>query len=410
MFSNTSPVKNYDGLGKASNNFQLLRFLTALTVAATHCLWVIYGEFPQAQWPLDILMQISHCGICIFFGLSGYLITASLIKRPNLLRYSVSRLLRLCPLLCLVAILTAFVLGPLISSASFAHYYSDWRLWAYVPATTLAYPDMTLPGVFTTLPDANEVNISIWTLRYELTAYGIMGLIAGLGLLTSRFLWVWVMLALVGYGAVSFTTNLRTEIAFIDHGSRFGFAFLIGLILFRFQNKIPLNLLGVSLVIGLAVATNHSPYMEPFRILALTYTAIWFGLKPKGFIRAYNNVGDYSYGIFVFHWPIAQTILQLQPEITYLELVYTALPLSLGLAVITWHGVEAPFLRSKTQIANWVKRQAIAFKQFVQQGIYVMGTYHLLAEEEEESRNLPPSPPPLPAPAYQPVRPSPYQR
>ena len=403
VFSTSIPVKNYDGLGNASNNFQLLRFLTALTVAATHCLWVIYGEFPQAQWPLNVLMQISHCGICIFFGLSGYLITASLIERPNLLRYFVSRLVRLCPLLCLVALLTAFVLGPLISSASFADYYGDWRLWAYVPATTLAHPDMTLPGVFSTLPDAGEVNISIWTLRYELAAYVIMGIIAGLGLLTSRFLWVWVMLALIGYGVVSFASDLRNEIAFIGHGARFGFAFLIGLILFRFQNKIPLNLLGVGLVIGLAMLTNHTPYMEPFRIIALTYTAIWFGLKPKGFIRAFNKLGDYSYGIFVFHWPIAQTILQLNPTISYAELVYTVLPLSLGLAVITWHGVEAPFLRSKTEIANWIK-------QFTLEAIHVMGTYHLLAEEDDAKHNSPPSPPPLPAQAFQPVSHRPYQR
>ncbi|CAN0540572.1 unnamed protein product, partial [Scytosiphon promiscuus] len=64
------------GAEKADNNFRTLRILTALMVAAMHCLWVIYGFEPdEKDVVLNVLMQASHCGICIFFGLSGYLIT-----------------------------------------------------------------------------------------------------------------------------------------------------------------------------------------------------------------------------------------------------------------------------------------------------------------------------------------------
>ena len=95
----------------AKTTFGYCVFLTALTVAATHCLWIIYGFNPSTEGTLGILIQASHCGICIFFGLSGYLITSSLTERPNFLNFTVSRIIRLCPLLIFSSLLIAFVFG-----------------------------------------------------------------------------------------------------------------------------------------------------------------------------------------------------------------------------------------------------------------------------------------------------------
>ncbi len=265
---------------------------------------------------MGLLMQASHCGICIFFGLSGYLITASLLKRPNIFHYTVSRLVRLCPLLFVASVAMAFVVGPLVSEVSFAVYYGDWRLWAYVPFSTFAFPDMTLPGVFVNAPAESEVNISLWTLRYEMIAYGVMALAAAIGLLASRHLWMFALAAIGVYCIVTFLTDLRAEVAFINHGLRFGLAFLLGVLFYRYQSFVPLSIYGVVLVIGAAALTNDSLFMEPFRIVALVYTAVWFGHLPLTRLRLFNRLGDYSYGIFVFHWPVAQVVLHYNPAIT----------------------------------------------------------------------------------------------
>ncbi len=382
--SSFQPYDHRFDAGARDNNFKLLRFLTALSVAATHCLWVVYGTSPALEWPIGILVQISHCGICIFFGLSGYLITASLMERPKLFSYALSRVIRLCPLLFVSALFMAFVAGPLVSTVSFHQYYGDWRLWAYVPLTTFAYPDMTLPGVFTSAPAASEVNISIWTLRYEMIAYLLMGIAAGLGLLHSRHLWVWIGFTLVGYCVLSFASDLRSEIDFLTHGARFGFAFLMGLTLFAYRHKLPLNIWGVVFVIAMAAFTNDTAYMEPFRILALTYSAVWFGVRPDGVIRLFNKLGDYSYGIFVFHWPIAQIVLQNNPGIDYPSLLLFVLPLSLAFAVISWHAIEAPLLREKGALAGFVQRGFKRLYLFGQEGVEVMGRY-----EERPPAHLP---------------------
>ena len=348
------PVKadSFVHLSPYENNFRLLRFFTALTVAATHCLWVVYGFNPSKEGLIGILIQASHCGICIFFGLSGYLITASLMERPNYLRYTISRILRLCPLLLFSSLLLAFVAGPLFTTATTEAYYNDWHLWAFIPLSTLSFSELSLPGLFETAPAGSDVNVSLWTLKYEIAAYIGLAALSILGLLHRRLIWIWAGVAIAAFIYVSYFTQLRIEIDVLQHGFRFGFAFLIGLILFSYKDIIPLNFIGVLLVIGFAAYTNSTAYMEPFRILALTYTAIWFGSQKAGLLNFYNRFGDYSYGIFVFHWPIAQMVLQLNPSITYAQLLLVVMPLTMALAVISWHGIEEPLLSARYSLAD----------------------------------------------------------
>ncbi len=196
------------------------------------------------------------------------------------------------------------------------------------------------------------MNVSIWTLKYEIIAYIALGLLASLGMLHHRIVWIWSALAIAAFLYVSYFTQLRAEIPFLMHGFRFGFAFLIGVLLYTYRPILPINLIGVFLVVGFAAYTNSTAYMEPFRIIALTYTAIWFGSLKPYILNFYNRFGDYSYGIFVFHWPIAQLVLQTNPGISYGDLLIWVLPLTLGFAVISWHGIEAPLLASRFTIAD----------------------------------------------------------
>lgn len=357
------------------NNFRLLRLLAALVVATTHCLWVVYGLNPPDTPTINFLIQASHCGICIFFGMSGYLITASLMSRPNLYQFAVSRMLRLCPLIFVVSVVMAFVVGPVVSELSFADYYSDLRLWAYVPISTLAYPDMTLPGVFVNAPAESEVNVSLWTLRYEMIAYVVMAIASAVGLLVSRNLWLYALIALASYGVITYVTDLRAEVAFINHGLRFGLAFLIGVLLYRYRALVPLTLTGAALLIGLAWLSNDSIFMEPVRLVALVYGAVWFGVVPFGKVRLFNRLGDYSYGIFVFHWPIAQVVLHYNPTMTYAELLVNVIPMALALAVVSWHGLESPLLRSRASIAAGLLTAGIALRGLLRDAVEVMTVY-----------------------------------
>ncbi len=383
------------GAEKADNNFRTLRILTALMVAATHCLWVIYGFEPdEKDVVLNVLMQASHCGICIFFGLSGYLITQSLMTRPDFLHFTISRILRLCPLVIFSALLMGFVAGPFFSTASFADYYGDWRLWAYVPLNAVTYSDLALPGLFETAPAGSEINVSLWTLKYEVMGYIGLAMLAAAGLLTRRFLWVIGLIAIGFFCYVSYFTTLRAEIAFMQHGLRFGFAFLIGALLYGYRDIMPLNIWGVLSFTGLAIVTNSTPYMEPFRIIALTYAALWIGTKPISSLLYIKPAGDYSYGIFVFHWPIAQMVLQLNPGISYGDLLLYVMPMTFGLAVLSWNLIERPVLESRPLVTDYLRQKFAAIYplaepgiDFGRRGLDVMSSYH-----ENEAVGRPPRP------------------
>ncbi len=337
------------------DNFRFIRFITALAVCGTHCLWVVYGLTLPDTSQIGFLTMVSGCGVCLFFAMSGYLIAGSLSERPGVLRFTLARILRLCPMLFVVSLLTAFVLGPLVSIESVASYYGDWRVWAYVPLTTLTMPDVTLPGVFVNVPDPHEVNVSIWTLRYEILAYIGITIVSVLGLLTRQSYGYVAGLGLIVYAALNYGTDLRSTFPFFDHSLRWGLAFMFGSVLYVYRDIIPFMFAGVVAIIGLAYLTNDHFLMEPVRIAAIAYTTVWAANFRLPLVARFNSSGDYSYGLFVFHWPIAQTTIMLHPAIRYSELVMIAIPLALICAVFSWHVIEQPLISKASEWAKKIK-------------------------------------------------------
>ena len=63
----------------------------------------------------------------MFFIISGFLVTRSVMTQPTLVDYAVARFLRLFPALLVACIGIAFVLGPVVTSASLGEYFTDPR-------------------------------------------------------------------------------------------------------------------------------------------------------------------------------------------------------------------------------------------------------------------------------------------
>ena len=101
--------------GRRDNNFTTIRIVLS---------WlVLYGpsfainKVPGITDPLNQLFQgsvwIGRSRLTVF-AISGYLVTASLLRR-GVLDYSVSRVLRIFPALVVCVLATVFVLGPVFS-------------------------------------------------------------------------------------------------------------------------------------------------------------------------------------------------------------------------------------------------------------------------------------------------------
>jgi peptidoglycan/LPS O-acetylase OafA/YrhL len=109
--------------------------------------------------------------------------------------------------------------------------------------------------------------------------------------------------------------------------------------------SLPLAAVAIAFVIvdpaGLARGALFAPL--------LAYVVLVAAYHPRLQWRAFNRVGDYSYGVYVYSFPIQQTLVQRVPGIDPMPLFALALALTLVVAVLSWHAVERPALGLKSR-------------------------------------------------------------
>jgi peptidoglycan/LPS O-acetylase OafA/YrhL len=346
------------------NNFNLIRFIAAFAVMVDHSFALVAPE-QAANAALDLgSLELGRIGVDIFFIVSGFLVTRSAMTRPTVLDYGVARCMRLFPALFVTCIAIAFLLGPLVTSVSLHDYFTDRRTWLFVPVTaSLITHTMTLPGVYETLPVSGVIDQPLWTLRYEAFCYILLAAFAIAGLLTTRFR-AGLTLALIfaGYCFVTYGTDLR-EMSAIDSTTRFVLGFFLGGAFFVSADKIKLNFAIVLILAGCAIIAYRTPIHEVVLRLALAYGVLWLALVPAGFVRDFNQLGDYSYGLYILCFPIQQAFVMLDPNITPFALLMSSFPAVLAFAILSWHFIEHPALHRKEWVSERLHETLQALSQ-----------------------------------------------
>jgi peptidoglycan/LPS O-acetylase OafA/YrhL len=85
----------------------------------------------------------------------------------------------------------------------------------------------------------------------------------------------------------------------------------------------------------------------PFAVAALAYAALALALRAPDCAPP----GDFSYGVYIYGWPVAQTLVHLQPGIGPEALAAASLLLTLPFAVASWYLVERPAIRRAPAVA-----------------------------------------------------------
>jgi peptidoglycan/LPS O-acetylase OafA/YrhL len=155
------------------NNFTLLRFSAAMTVLFAHSVAVL-GLPPDSEFFYKRLgFSLGEMGLDMLFVTSGFLVTASLVVRQDLIAYLWARILRVYPGMWVMLVLTVFVLAPALTSLPRGAYYASPLTWEYFRkcATLLGGVRYSLPGVFDNLPLKGEFNGSLWTMPVEVRMY-----------------------------------------------------------------------------------------------------------------------------------------------------------------------------------------------------------------------------------------------
>jgi peptidoglycan/LPS O-acetylase OafA/YrhL len=103
-------------------------------------------------------------------------------------------------------------------------------------------------------------------------------------------------------------------------------------------------------VAALALSMRVGGFAQIF-VFAGPYLVLFAGLSWRGPLRHVSRVGDFSYGVYIWSWPVQQIALLHVSSNSPAAVLAISLPLSLALAFISWRYIEKPALRLKSKSA-----------------------------------------------------------
>lgn len=329
------------------NNFNLIRMVAASGVLVSHAWPLSLGR--GVDEPLELMTgySLGKISVFVFFAISGFLIAKSYERQPTLFTWGRARVLRLFPALAVVLVLTAFVLGPLVTDLPVPTYFNQPETFLYVLRNlSLAFLQFDLPGVFLTNPFDGSLNGSLWTLFYEVVCYGGV-LVAGLlGALRHK----WLMAALLsGFFALYMLVNLpqfAADVPFRLQRLMFlGLPFAMGTAFYVWRDRLALHpAVAVALIAVTVLLPQEGLLYEPVFMLAMAYTVFVLGYLPKGTVLNYNRLGDYSYGMYIYAFPTQQLMVHLFGPMAPVTNILLAFPVTLACAILSWNLIESPAL------------------------------------------------------------------
>ncbi len=130
------------------------------------------------------------------------------------------------------------------------------------------------------------------------------------------------------------------------------YPFVIGMAFHVLEDRVRLSWLGVGALALLAAALRQTPLFEPAFVAAIAYGTFVLAYLPGGAARRYNAVGDYSYGMYVYAFPVQQAAVALWGPMSPSANIAVAFPVTLLFAIASWYLVEKPALDRRHVLAR----------------------------------------------------------
>ncbi len=341
--------------------FDYLRLGLAAAILCWHSIVTSYGPDVQAVAQSSVARPLVAVLLPAFFTLSGFLVAGSLVRTRTLGMFLGLRALRIFPALAVESLIAALIVGPLLTTDTWAQYFSAPTFHAYF-LNILGIPHYFLPGVFEANP-FHKVNAQLWTVPSELQCYLMLSAFALLGAVKRRSWFLW---ATFGTLAVEI---IRTAIAYPQWllmvagplpGSLLEVSFLLGALIYLYADRLPWRWTWALASLAVGLVLLDVPGGEWLAVIPIAYATVFFGLtnaRKTGLLRG----ADYSYGIFLYGFVIQQTFVALCPWGRHWWInIAVCLPAATLAAALSWRLVEKPALSLKGQLnrleALWLSR------------------------------------------------------
>jgi hypothetical protein len=239
-------------------------------------------------------------------------------------------------------LLTVFGLGIFFTRLPVTSYLTDSLTYIYFLkcSTLIAGAAYKLPGVFEGNPFKYTVNGSLWTMPREIAMYATLAIVwVALRLTNSNRLKIFKLVIVTGAAIAGILVLARNF--YLPGGTFLGFfyMFFCGAAFCVLKEHIKLSRLFFLLVIVALVSsaiTNKHAFFVIYE-LTIAYFVIYFAYVPSGLIRKYNQVGDYSYGVYIYAFPVQQSIAALIPGVSALSMLLIATAVTFVFAALSWH-------------------------------------------------------------------------
>ena len=326
-----------------ANHLTAIRWILASLVALGHLFLLTTAYEPTRihQW------TGGYMAVNGFFVLSGMLIAKSLSFRGDLKAYAISRALRIYPALIVLLLAFAFVFSPIFSRPGGLENVLSLETWTYVMRVLLLGDPQNAPGgIFAGNLEA-DFNGPLWTIRYEIAAYILAALGFAVGVLKRPVLTLGAFIAVqTAYLVLPFVMDVSILPTGFVPLLRLSSCFLLGMVLWHWPRARRPHWGLVALAIGAFLWLGGGFGGEFLGTLALTGLMLRFGLSDAAHAPVVA-IPDYSYGIYIWHYPVMQAVMFLRPDTGPLMLGLLSTPIWLGLSAASWHLVEKAALRLK---------------------------------------------------------------
>jgi peptidoglycan/LPS O-acetylase OafA/YrhL len=338
---------------------------------------ILWHSFPLTgrHIPYEPVHQfLSDTWVDGFFAISGFLITASWLNKPQLRNYFAARGLRILPGLWACLIITAFIIAPLsvaIQGGSAVNLLLSHAPIAYVLKNSAVVPlQLDVGGTPHGIPFAHIWDGSLWTLIFEVLCYiavavfGVVGLrnrrwvtpaALTLALVCSALLPPWNTFAEQPPGTRPIVDPATALLVLGAIVARLAVMFLAGVLLYQFRNVIPARWPLVAVSAAIVLASMVLPNYRLIGAIPLAYAIVVSGALIHN--KRLRLRTDLSYGVYVYAFPIQQLLIIcglgiINPIVFAIIAAIATLPL----AALSWFFVEKPAMSLKSRL----KRRSIA--------------------------------------------------
>lgn len=348
--------------------FDFVRIGLAALILFGHCFWVAgkadfipvisnaaehFSQHNVRYVPLVFSGQtyLKFMLVPMFFAVSGFLVTGSAFRTNSLRVFLAYRILRIVPALFTEVTLSALFLGPLLTTVALREYLTDPHFFEYF-GNIIGRVRMLLPGVFLNNPSTLAVNVNLWTLPPEFYCYLIIAALLAVGLLTHRKAFTIIFsVATAWLIAGNIRTVLDGQHVEVLSSTLVVYYFFVGCLLFHWREYVPFHpaLFVVFSIAAFALYFYRMPFVAP---IFVSYAVIYVGMIRIPRLPLIQS-GDYSYGVYLYGFPIAQAVVCILPQLRghgWLLFGIVA-PAVVSFAAVSWHFIEKPTLALKRTVS-----------------------------------------------------------